>query len=303
MFINKTKLAKIKTMSIGKLLFLIERTLAREFYNIMSLRPSSEPFLSGDTYRRFATKEYQGGHLELDQAEIVFSSTDRLDELVSNVNKISHPFILITHHSDRLVSDSYRTFANSHKLIHWFAQNSILNHPKVTTIPIGLEDRWRHDNGIIRDYVKLRQKEHKKISRIFVSFSTVTNPVAREPALEILRQLEITDHFRGNSRQYRKQLVKYMFVASPQGNGIDCHRTWEALYLGVIPIVTTRDFHDQFPLMPALIVDEWSDLRYLAQDDLTEIYDRELKKIKGCNYIWSNYWRLKIKLSFEAISK
>ncbi len=30
---------------------------------------------------------------------------------------------------------------------------------------------------------------------------------------------------------------QYSFWLSPRGNGIDCHRTWEALYLDVIPIV------------------------------------------------------------------
>lgn len=27
------------------------------------------------------------------------------------------------------------------------------------------------------------------------------------------------------------------YLASPRGNGIDCHRFWEAQYLGVIPVV------------------------------------------------------------------
>ena len=31
--------------------------------------------------------------------------------------------------------------------------------------------------------------------------------------------------------------AQYAFVASPPGNGFDCHRTWEALVLGCIVIV------------------------------------------------------------------
>ncbi|CAF4378106.1 unnamed protein product, partial [Adineta steineri] len=30
---------------------------------------------------------------------------------------------------------------------------------------------------------------------------------------------------------------QYPFWLSPRGNGLDCHRTWEALYLDTIPIV------------------------------------------------------------------
>lgn len=37
--------------------------------------------------------------------------------------------------------------------------------------------------------------------------------------------------------QFFTDLGNSRFVVSPPGNGIDCHRTWEALALGAIPIV------------------------------------------------------------------
>lgn len=37
--------------------------------------------------------------------------------------------------------------------------------------------------------------------------------------------------------QYFKSLPSYKFVISPEGNGIDCHRHYEALVAGCIPIV------------------------------------------------------------------
>ena len=36
-----------------------------------------------------------------------------------------------------------------------------------------------------------------------------------------------------------KKQTEYAFVISPHGGGYDCHRTWEALVLGCIPIVKT----------------------------------------------------------------
>jgi hypothetical protein len=36
---------------------------------------------------------------------------------------------------------------------------------------------------------------------------------------------------------YLDDMARCRWVLSPPGNGVDCHRTWEALYLGVTPIV------------------------------------------------------------------
>jgi hypothetical protein len=54
----------------------------------------------------------------------------------------------------------------------------------------------------------------------------------------------------------------FAFEASPQGNGMDCFRTWEALALGTVPIVRTSPLdrlyraHD----LPVAIVGDWSEV-------------------------------------------
>ena len=50
------------------------------------------------------------------------------------------------------------------------------------------------------------------------------------------------------------------FVLSPSGMGMDCHRTWEALVLGSIPIVCDSPFTQLFEDLPVLIVKKWSDI-------------------------------------------
>ena len=37
--------------------------------------------------------------------------------------------------------------------------------------------------------------------------------------------------------QYRQAVCESLFVLSPPGRGLDCHRTWEAIYLGAVPVV------------------------------------------------------------------
>jgi hypothetical protein len=52
-------------------------------------------------------------------------------------------------------------------------------------------------------------------------------------------------------------MAQWRFCVSPPGNGIDCHRTWEALYLGVIPVVapSPAGLLDQ---LPCIVMDDIS---------------------------------------------
>jgi len=54
--------------------------------------------------------------------------------------------------------------------------------------------------------------------------------------------------------------TKYAFVACPHGNGLDCHRQWEALCLGCIPVVKRSSIDSIYEGLPVLIVDSWSDI-------------------------------------------
>ena len=57
-----------------------------------------------------------------------------------------------------------------------------------------------------------------------------------------------------------RNMSEYAFVLSPFGNGMDCHRTWEALLCGCIPIVRSSVFNELFDGLPVLIVDKWEDV-------------------------------------------
>lgn len=54
----------------------------------------------------------------------------------------------------------------------------------------------------------------------------------------------------------------FAFEASPQGNGMDCFRTWEALALGTVPIVRTSSLDRLYRghRLPVAIVEDWSEV-------------------------------------------
>ena len=48
------------------------------------------------------------------------------------------------------------------------------------------------------------------------------------------------------------EISKFKFVLSPPGAGIDCHRTWELLYLDCIPIVQSSTINELYDDLPVL---------------------------------------------------
>jgi hypothetical protein len=60
--------------------------------------------------------------------------------------------------------------------------------------------------------------------------------------------------------RYYSQIAAHRFVLSPEGNGIDCYRTWEALYLGAIPIVMVSPAMRAFADLPILFTEDYSEL-------------------------------------------
>ena len=93
---------------------------------------------------------------------------------------------------------------------------------------------------------------------------------------------------------FRIQLIyprnrKYAFWISPRGNGMDCHRTWEALYLDIIPIVWNSTLNSLYADLPIVIINNESEItEEFLRDQLKVI---ALKKQETWNSSSSNRYR------------
>lgn len=68
--------------------------------------------------------------------------------------------------------------------------------------------------------------------------------------------------------QYFNDLPSYKFVISPEGNGIDCHRHYEALMAGCIPIIEDNPLvREKYKGCPILFTKDYSEINepYLQQ--------------------------------------
>ena len=90
---------------------------------------------------------------------------------------------------------------------------------------------------------------------------------------------------------------KYSFVVSPFGNGYECHRTWEALVLGCIPIVKTSGIDSLYEDLPVLIVNDWIDISSELLISVIKDFKKRHEKGKfNYNKLTLEYWMDKINL-------
>ncbi len=114
---------------------------------------------------------------------------------------------------------------------------------------------------------------------------------------EKFKKLDLADETKGwNSFFYRRILLNYMFVICPEGNGIDTHRFWEALYLKTIPIMEKNKISNFIKKanLPVLIINKWSDLSKYDEKKLRNFYISN-RKLFNSKYLSQNYWKKKIK--------
>ena len=89
-----------------------------------------------------------------------------------------------------------------------------------------------------------------------------------------------------------KNMVNYTFVVSPQGNGLDCHRTWEALCLGCYPIIKTSGLDPLFDDLPVWIIKEWSDVTAESMKEKASEFDSGTFKLEKLTL---KYWQQRLK--------
>lgn len=208
---------------------------------------------------------------------------------------ITRPFILITHSSDLSIPGKYAPFLNDNKIIAWFGQNlDAYKHQKLHPIPIGLNLEQSGKSELI-DQAK-EQAIGMALERkylLYVNFSIGTNPNVRRKPFEMFSKQPYA--FTPSSREfvdYLQDLSQAKFVLSPPGGGLDCYRTWEALYMGAIPIVKSSSLNPLYKDLPIVVVENW--------DEITEEFlSAKYQEIQTQTFDWEklspNYWQALIR--------
>jgi len=282
--------------------FRFESNIVRFIYNFIKYRPASGEFLSGDSYRKMAS-HYWDSDAEctirpdkVQEGDILFVSSWVVRKfLIETQHQIKNNFLIVTSNGDINVDFELASLQGP-LCKHWFAQNLVVDSPRLSALPIGLENRCLHWHGVPSDFRQLRRQQVVKKARIIYGFSIANNVQERSKANAVLQKIELADEVSGlNSRLYRQVMQSYMFVVSPPGNGEDCHRTWEALYLRVVPIVKRSVLTESFFKLgiPVWIIDDWEELLDVNQEELESRYKEALPGFNA-TALYASYWKERI---------
>jgi hypothetical protein len=229
---------------------------------------------------------------DFDNDELVYCNSALLNlqkpklvesKLYEKLEQFKNPFKLVLHNADdefgQRYLDKLLTIQNLKKI---YTRNMNVNHPLVEPIPIGIANSfWKSGNLDIFDEV-LNTDIDKKSNFIYANFTKTDGPLRqlrRKKCYEQIIKQNIPFHLTNlEFGDYLRELKKYKYCISPEGNGIDCYRTWEALYMKTIPIckrsILVEEFAKTFPIY---IIDDWYDLN-------CEVLESEYSK-----FTWDNY--------------
>ena len=248
-----------------------------------------------------------------------------MKDFMNMIDKIHQKIILVSGDCDETVpNDLFKTnqefinFIESDKIIHWFSQNCVGKHPKLSGIPIGLDyhtlankdhywgskispfEQELQLEELIKNSLPFYERKIKCYSN-FHFFTTTKYGYDRVEAIDnIPKDLVFYENNKIKRLESWKNQSEYAFVISPHGNGLDCHRTWESLCLGCVPIVKTSEIDYLYDELPVLIVSLWSDVTHeLLCKTIDKFKDLHINNKFNYNKLTLRYWMHKINNSSQ----
>lgn len=264
----------------------------------------SLPYITGDGFRSIADfildetvawAESNRVITLIKDGDIIFLKTDYLASFFSQVHpRITKKYILITHNSDYSAPQGFKNFLDDPKLIAWFAQNADTSHPKLFPIPIGLENE--------RVRLRIRKISCADVSAICTQYAHVSRDILLymnfavanyAPERAVIYNYFISQPYcfcapAKSFKEYMQDVARSKFVLSPRGNGEDCHRTWEALLMGAIPIVKSSYLDSMYAELPVIIIQDWQSI---TKEFLQGQYEHMQSKNYNHEKMFMPYWK------------
>lgn len=271
------------------------------YKRILRWRRNSSPYISGDAFADLAEFVYRppkwrdmNKKRSLSEAEIIFCESHRLQELLDKYSGQLKVKVIITGNSDYEFHEVPTNIPESVRAL--FLQNSFISDNKrIFTIPIGLENFRLGVNGNPK-YITFENDFGFKPNRVLFGPLSATHPVRAE----VISKFDVPSRIwemlsvRQTPRQYNQTCQRFKYVAAVRGNGVDTHRLWEALYRGLIPIVSQDSWWESIQQLypPVISISNWerSNIEAVVDGDSPEPFNPE-----SVEALWMPYWEKKIK--------
>lgn len=232
---------------------------------------------------------------------------------------IDFSFILVSGDCDETIpneilnTNNFINLINDKRILHWFCQNMTIEHNKITKIPIGLDYHTMNTNPIWGGIVTTLEQEnilinikdkallfyHREIkcyANFHFSMNTKLGYDRRDAYQKLNKDIIYYEENKVSRLDTWNKQKDFAFVICPHGGGLDCHRNWEALCLGCIPIVKTSKIDNLYKDLPVLIVEDWN----IIDNNLLNKTINDYKKKFENNYF--NMEKIKLKYWINLIN-
>lgn len=220
----------------------------------------------------------------IDRSFVFFVKTDWMKYFQNTIMPaIKNPYVIVSHCA-ALKSGNEQKILDDKNLIRWFGLNMILN-PKTEGLPDGLQNKnWPGWNfNICKE-----NENNEKNYLLYINFTLRTNP-KRKKIRDLLIKKGFIEAEKKPWHEYIKELSKHKFCISPPGAGNDCHRIWESIYVGCIPIVEKDTLlYPYFNELPILWVNDYNIIDNSFLDNKYEIMMNQKRNIDKAKL---SYWR------------
>jgi len=246
-----------------------------------------------------------------DDDRIIFCKRDYILEEFERIKNFKNKIILIIANSDYTFDDKLLVKCPTN-VDHIFATNTTCVNDNVTPIPIGVEIEEltiRPGHGMINPGIfekkpyllgEISPVSNKITNTIYSNFNINTNFSLRKPLLDFC--IKNSNYEVGGGLSYGdfvNKVSSHIATLSPRGNGIECIRTYEVLYLKSIPVVF-GDYHEyrainekiykNLPIVFTHNYDQLSDFSYIEKR-ISEVKNNS-NELLDYNY-WVNLIRKK----------
>lgn len=157
---------------------------------------------------------------------------------------ITEPFIIVTHGEFRDTAQERQLgYLDDERVIAWFSIHPThQGHKKYFPIPLGImqaKKNYEEKESFGLFLHAMRKKPKTKL--LYLNFDPTLNKERQQLHKRFKREPYCLNREKAIPfDDYMSEMADCKFALSPRGWGPDCYRTWEALYVGTIPIVLSK---------------------------------------------------------------
>lgn len=241
----------------------------------------------------------------------LFIYTHLLDKFIDNIllkldQKLK--YIIYLHNSDHSLQDPkhFQKLLDCNYIEKVYSQNiNCAFNDKFSLLSIGLANSMFEHGNKLALYTTMKNTYYlNKVKNLYVNINPNTFPYRQIILDEIKKSNTFTIINKPKPfKEYLEELSKHKFSLCIRGNGIDCHRNYESLCLGVIPVIINNRYtnmNNHMVYLKALGVPfyEITDENLERYND--EFFNEELYKKIMKEYNSSIYNLNQLKLSYYS---